>query len=152
MGNEAPKLIVCGTGPMEQWCRVFIKENRCNIEMKGFISNGETRLLIAKSKALVLPTQWYEGFPMSIVEAFSVGTPVICSNIGNVASVVHNGLSGIKFSYQSVPELCCAIRERYLLPSLPETTFDEYNKLYTEDKNYNMLVEIYKNAIRTGSK
>lgn len=87
-GEDAPKLIVCGTGPMEDWCKSFTRENDVNIEMRGFVPNNEALKLIANSKALVLPTQWYEGFPMSIVEAFSVGTPVICSDLGNAGSVV----------------------------------------------------------------
>ena len=55
MGSFAPELVVCGTGPMEEWCRKFIADNRnCNIEMKGFVPNKEGRKLIAKSKALKL--------------------------------------------------------------------------------------------------
>lgn len=77
MEGEAPKLIVCGTGPMEEWCREFIRQNQLHAELKGFVSNAEVRRLIAESRALILPTQWYEGFPMSIVEAYSVGTPVL---------------------------------------------------------------------------
>lgn len=87
MGAHAPKLIVCGTGPMEDWCKSFIRENDVNIEMRGFVPNNEALKIIANSKALVLPTQWYEGFPMSIVEAFSVGTPVICSDLGNAGRI-----------------------------------------------------------------
>ena len=64
MGTEAPKLVVCGTGLMENWCRRFISENDVNIEMRGFVPNEEARKLIAVSRALVLPTQWYEGFPI----------------------------------------------------------------------------------------
>lgn len=63
MGAHAPKLIVCGTGPMEDWCKSFIRENDVNIEMRGFVPNNEALKIIANSKALVLPTQWYEGFP-----------------------------------------------------------------------------------------
>ena len=95
MGEDAPKLIVCGTGPMEDWCKSFTRENDVNIEMRGFVPNNEALKLIANSKALVLPTQWYEGFPMSIVEAFSVGTPVICSDLGNAGSVVEEGITGL---------------------------------------------------------
>ncbi len=102
MGAHAPKLIVCGTGPMEDWCKSFIRENDVNIEMRGFVPNNEALKIIANSKALVLPTQWYEGFPMSIVEAFSVGTPVICSDLGNAGSVVEEGITGYKFQFDSI--------------------------------------------------
>ena len=68
--------------------------------MKGFVSNIEARKLIAISRALILPTRWYEGFPMSIVEAFSVGTPVLCSALGNAGAVV--GLWSVCLSGGSV--------------------------------------------------
>src|SRR5699024_8015730 len=58
MGDNAPKLVVCGTGPMEEWCKMFIQQNDVNIEMRGFVPNAETLKIIANSKALVLPTQW----------------------------------------------------------------------------------------------
>ena len=60
--------------------------------MHGFVTNDKTLKIIANSKALVLPTQWYEGFPMSIVEAFSVGTPVVCSEFGNAGSINIEGI------------------------------------------------------------
>ena len=38
MGASAPHLIVCGTGPLEDWCNNFLKDNPdLNIEMKGFV-------------------------------------------------------------------------------------------------------------------
>ena len=42
---------------------------------------------------------------MSIVEAFSVGTPVLCSALGNAGAVVENGITGYKFNAESVDEL-----------------------------------------------
>ena len=109
MGEEAPKLIVCGTGSMEDWCKSFIRENDVNIEMRGFVPNNEALKIIANSKAIVLPTQCYEGFPMSIVEAFSVGTPVICSDLGNAGSVVEEGITGYKFTADLVDEIIQAV-------------------------------------------
>lgn len=67
------------------------------IEMRGFADNEEVLRELSVSKASILPTQLYEGFPMGIVEAFSVGTPVICSDIGNAGSVVRDGVTGYKF-------------------------------------------------------
>lgn len=111
MGEEAPKLIVCGTGSMEDWCKSFIRENDVNIEMRGFVPNNEALKIIANSKAIVLPTQCYEGFPMSIVEAFSVGTPVICSDLGNAGSVVEEGITGYKFTADLVDEIIQAVKD-----------------------------------------
>lgn len=140
IGDTAPKLVVCGTGPMEKWCKDFIKGNSVNIEMKGFIPNIEARKLIANSKALILPTQWYEGFPMSIVEAFSVGTPVVCSDIGNVGNIVEDNVSGCKFKTDSVVSLIDAVKR---CKGLCLSTLDTYLEKYTEEINYKIIMKIY---------
>lgn len=142
MGEMAPKLIVCGMGPMEEWCRKFIKTYDANIEMRGRLPNIEVRKLISNSKAFILPTQWYEGFPMTIVEAYSVGTPVICSKIGNAGSIVKEGITGYKFKEDSVDELKKTINNRYY--DLYERARDEFNERYTDVKNYEILQMIYK--------
>lgn len=144
MGTSAPKLVVCGTGPMENWCDNFIKENNLNIEMKGFVSNEKIKGLIACSKALILPTQWYEGFPLSIVEAFSVGTPVIGSNLGNVGSIIKENVNGMKINPTSIKELISAINT---LNISYEQVWDYYNLHYTETANYKILMEIYRRIL-----
>lgn len=143
MGDSAPALTVCGTGPMEDWCREFIAKNKLrNIEMRGFVPNNETKKLIANSKALILPTQWYEGFPMTIVEAYSVGTPVIGSDMGNVGSVIEDSVTGKKFDSKSVESLIEAIKT---------SDFDSdeikayYLSVYGIDGNYSRLMGIYAN-------
>lgn len=143
MGEGAIKLIVCGMGPMEEWCKSFIKENVVNIEMCGFVPNDETLKIIANSKALVLPTQWYEGFPMSIVEAFSVGTPVICSDLGNAGSVVEEGITGYKFGYDSIESIMSAIDKMREKPLNKEKIKKIYEIKYSENANYKILNDIY---------
>ena len=140
MGDDAPKLIVCGVGPLEQWCKEFAKKNTTNIELRGFLSNYEVRKLVACSKALILPTQCYEGFPMSIVEAFSVGTPVICSNIGNTGCIVENNVNGITFDPHNINELIKAVKEMNVYTG---NVIKTYNEKYSEDANYEILRKIY---------
>lgn len=140
MGENAPKLIVCGTGPMEEWCNEFIACNKVNVELKGFVSNSEVRKLIANSRALILPTQWYEGFPMSIVEAFSVGTHVICSDLGNVGSIVEEGVTGYKFSPDSPKSIVEAVVR---CKCLVDDISTEFEGKYQAEKNYGILTSIY---------
>jgi len=142
MGEDAPKLIVCGTGPMEECCKEYVTDNKLNVEMKGFVPNEETRKLIARSRAMILPTQWYEGFPMSIVEAFSVGTPVLCSDLGNAGSVVKNGVNGEKFKSKSIDDIEHCIR--LVNGNFPKyDVLNNYNELYSEKTNYIALKLIY---------
>ena len=146
MGAKAPKLIVCGTGPMEKWCKEFAKSNKLNVEFKGCVPNAEVLKIVASSKALVLPTQWYEGFPMSIVEAFSVGTPVICSDLGNAGSIVEEKITGFKFQYNESDSLKCVIKEfeSYDIKLLQQSAYGKYRRYFDQNRNYEMLQTIYR--------
>ena len=145
MGPDAPRLILCGTGPMEAWCADFIRDNSLsNVELRGFLPNAEVRRLIARSKALILPTQCYEGFPMTIVEAFSVGTPVLCSDLGNAGSIVREGVTGRKFPPDSPEALARAVR---ISGGMCESTYQKYLSDYTAERNYETLEAIYRQIL-----
>lgn len=143
MKKEAPRLIICGTGPLEAWCSKFIDENDLNIDMKGFIPNEQIRYLMAYSQALILPTKWYEGFPMCIVEAFSVGTPAIVSDLGNAGNIVEDGKNGLKFKVNSPKELVDALDRIDLYENIYQNTLRVYNDNYSEEKNYEFIINIY---------
>lgn len=145
MGEEAPKLIVCGTGPMEDWCKTFVRKNSVNIELQGLVSNEEARKTITNSKALIMATQWYEGFPMSIVEAFAVGTPVICSDFGNAGSIVEEGITGYKFECKSIESIILAVEKMREKPLDREKIKELYEMKYSENANYKILNDIYVN-------
>lgn len=141
MGNSAPKLIVCGKGPLENWCKEYVRVNQnCNIELMGYVDNFETKKLMASAQALILPTQWYEGFPMTILEAFSVGTPVIGSDIGNVGCLIQEGLTGWKFKHDSFIELAEIVRKAEKAELIVNTS--SISK-FSATNNYIQLMEIY---------
>ena len=150
MEASAPKLLVCGTGPMEEWCRDFARANPdCNIVLRGFVANTETKKLIANAKALILPTQCYEGFPMTILEAYSVGTPVIGSNIGNVGDQIISGKTGIKFQYNSVDDLLKAVQSfEGMNIEWVEYCRSLYKTCYSPEKNIAILNAVYKETER----
>lgn len=153
MGNNGPKLVICGSGPLEKWCHDFVKNNSLdNVELMGYVPNDVVREIVANSLALILPTQCYEGFPMSIVEAFSVGTPVIVSDLGNAAMVIAEGRNGTKFEFDSAKNLVHALNQLGGCFDVYNTTFDEYKILYTEEQNYKFLLEIYDTVKKTGVK
>lgn len=140
-------LIICGTGPEEEICSKLIKEkNLFNVHMMGVVSNDKAKEIIAESRALILPTQLYEGFPMTIVESFSVGTPVIGSDIGNVGSLIKDEVTGLKFKYDSVESL----RESVLKftksneKNLRANAYQSFVNKYSDKINYQILREIYK--------
>lgn len=144
--ENIPRLIVCGTGPLEEWCKSYIIEKELKyVRMYGSVPNTEVKRVMAASKALVLPTQWYEGFPMVIAEAYSVGTPVIGSCIGNTKALIIEGKTGEEFVYDSPESLVEAI-DRFESGSQEEyqrNAYSFYKNNLTPEINYRQLVEIY---------
>lgn len=141
LGEDAPELYLCGKGPLEDWCRNFLKENHLEkVTQLGFVPNEEVRRMIGESKGLILPTQVYEGFPMTIAEAYACGTPVIGSDLGNTGSLIEEGKSGWKFQADSAEELAKAVKRA---EAAAEGPAPEFLTKYSEEKNYEQLRKIY---------
>ena len=99
---------------------------------------------------MILPTQWYEGFPMSIAEAFSVGTPVLVSDLGNAGSLVETGKTGLKFQAadpDSIAEAVRAFWQRRQEPGWYESARQEYEHTMAPEENYRQLLAIYEKAM-----
>ena len=135
--NNEIKLLVFGNGPLMEWCNKYIKENNItNIEMKGFQKQDIIKKELSESKALIMPTQWYEGFPMVILESISVKTPIIGSDIGNVGSIITEDI-GVK--YKSIEQL------KNIIENISNNVMFYYaeNLYYTKSNNYKKLISIY---------
>jgi glycosyltransferase involved in cell wall biosynthesis len=101
---------------------------------------------------LILPSEWFEGFPMVVREAFAFGTPAAVSDIGPLPTIVQDGRSGIVFEPGNAQSLLRAVSSVWQTPGLLEKlglgARAEFETKYTEDANYmTLLMNIYANAI-----
>ncbi len=139
------ELILCGTGPELAWGKEYIRENGLeNVKLLGYRGKEEVLELIAEAKALILPTQWYEGFPMTIIESLACGTPVIGSKIGNVGNLIIDGINGLTFQYNSVTGLREAVSK---LQDMCASSRDYYEKNFSGEDNYKLLNSIYERLL-----
>ena len=117
-----------------------------SVEFMGKQPNVVVRNLVAVSKAVVLPSECWEGMPITILESFAEGTPCIVSNLGALPEYIRNGALGEIFEAGNVKACAMAIK-RLLLRS-------DYSKMcaaakheaeikYSEEANYKRLMEIY---------
>lgn len=105
---------------------------------------------------IIVPSICYEGFPMAIVEAFACGTPVLCSRLGSMEEIVEDGVTGLHFEAGNSQDL--QEKAQWLIDN-PEQTREmgrnarnEYLAKYTPEKNYEMLMDIYQQAIDEAKK
>lgn len=145
MGEKAPKLILCGSGPSESWCRGTIEKHHLRtIEFRGQTPWEEVQKLMGKARAMILPTQWYEGFPMTIVEAYSVGTPVIGPDMGNVGDLIEEGVTGWKYQTSSEESIKQTIINAMRMPVNYNQIGELYKQRYSSELNYQQLTNIYR--------
>jgi glycosyltransferase involved in cell wall biosynthesis len=84
---------------------------------------------------------------MSIVEAFSVGTAVVCSDLGNAGSIVDDGITGYRFKADSAENLIQAVNQLSAYSNIHETTFKEYEERFSQTQNYKCLENIYREIL-----
>lgn len=139
-------LLIAGTGTqLEYYKELAMKRGLTGVVFLGFLGKEQLLEKMAGAKALIVPSQWYETFGMTVVEAFSLGTPVIASDIGNLSSLIKEGINGWKFTYDSVEELvekvnvCSGISKENLQVACDDAIFPE--------KNYEILNHIYETVI-----
>lgn len=136
------KLLLCGIGPEEEWVCQYIKTHHMEqVKFLGWQSHDKVLCMLAESKALILPTMCYEGQPTVIMESYAVGTPVITTNIGNAGNMVKHGVTGLKFACGDITSLQEAVRQ--MEKRQDWDTKSVYGSLYTEEKNYEVLQNIY---------
>ncbi len=81
-----------------------------NIEDKGFLSGHELYRTIAAARLALLPSEWLENCPFSVIEAQMYGTPVLGSNLGGIPELIEAGVTGELLKAGDVAEWTNAIR------------------------------------------
>ena len=143
---------IIGNGEELDYINRFISLNKLtNISVLGFLDGQEKYNLIQKAKSLIFPSVWYENFPITILESYLSGTPVIASNIGSLPEIVNNNRTGLLFksgdSYELAAKLKWAIDHPEEMKQMGINARKEFEEKYTAKRNYQMLIDIYKKAI-----
>ena len=140
-------IVIAGKGTeLEYYQEQMVQRNLKNVSFLGFQKKEQVQELMKNAKAMIVPSQWYEGFPMTIVEALSAGTPVIGADIGNISSLVKQGVNGWKFKYDSPQELVNAIK---LCNRTPRKNLNvSCDGAVLAEENYKVLKQIYENALK----
>ncbi len=99
------KLRIAGTGPYEAELKALATENQEQIEFLGYCSGDKLWSLIREARAVVLPSQWYENAPISILEAYASGKPVIGANIGGIPEIINENVTGFLYDSGNIEEL-----------------------------------------------
>jgi glycosyltransferase involved in cell wall biosynthesis len=138
-------LLIAGDGAYESVLK-NLAEYAANIKFLGRLSFDKLRDLYRRTLAVIVPSICYEVFGIIIIEAFSIKTPVIVSDLGAMPEVIQ--VSGGGFVYRNEDELIGAMeklaKDPDLRKTLGENGFQAYTKHWSEDAH----IEQYLNYIQ----
>ncbi len=149
--NKVP-LVIVGDGPVGPTLKKLAQEKGVtSIDFRGRLPRHEAQEVVKGSSFMVLPSECYENFPMGMVEAFACGVPVIASRLGALQELVDDGRTGLHFGPGSPQELAEKVEWAWSHPErmreMGKEARREFENRYTAEKNYSMLMNIYKSVI-----
>ena len=138
-------LRILGGGPLEELVRGYA-QRLPNVAYLGFQSRDFILAEMKQARALLFPSVWYEGLPLTILEAMSTGLPIIISNLGNLNEIVTHGIDGLTFEPGNAQALAQRVGEfeaQNLLSTLSQGARQTYLNRYTHEGNFIALMRIY---------
>lgn len=144
-------IAIIGSGQLEE--NLKQKYSTEGIHFLGRIAHDKIKDYVSRSKFLVIPSIWYENNPMTIIESYSCGTPIIGSNIGGIPEILIDKKTGFLFSKGDVSNLNEIISSSLSLSSqdylkMRTAALDFYNRELTPQIHIEKVLTVYKNLIK----
>jgi len=148
--NGKPLKIV-GDGPLANWVQEQIRESnkqQPNIEYLAAVPRESLAALYASCAALILPSRWFEGQPMTVIEAQNKGTIVIAADSANMRGMITHAEDGYLYAINPVNQLNEVIsifeaRSRETKDALSKAAYGRFQRSYTINQHINALKLLY---------
>lgn len=135
--NQLPyKLVIIGGGPLMNELKAVANTN---IEFVGFKQWDDIKQLVGKARFSVIPSEWYENNPLSVIEAQCLGTPVLGANIGGIPE-----LTDYTFSSGNIADLKTKIEKMWNSEFDYQQIASDAQHRYDAETYYDKLINIYK--------
>jgi glycosyltransferase involved in cell wall biosynthesis len=152
LSADLPPLEIIGDGPLAGDVAAAVSDN-ANIRWRGWLERDRVFERMKAAAAIVLPSLWYEAFPMTVVESFAMGLPVIASKLGSLASLIDHERTGLHFEAGDADDLVRQIRWMGEHPdeilAIRLAARKEYLLKYTGERNYLELRAIYDPVLKS---
>ena len=140
-------LKIAGDGPLHEHLDVSLP----HIEWLGYIPKNQVFALMKDATFLIAPSEWYEAFPLTVLEAFATGLPVIGPSHGFFPEVVVDGVTGRLFRPNDPIDLALivdwAVDHQEDMAVMGSHARAEFDAKYTADRNYSLLMDVYASAL-----
>ena len=149
-------LKIVGDGPLVNLVNSFLKDNPTqDVEYLGSLNLQTMRELLSRARFLVFPSEWYEAFPMILIDALMNSVPVVASKVGAAETVIENEVTGLHFVFGNPQDLRAKVQWAWNNPQKMEqmgkNARQEYERKYTSEINYKTTLNIYQHVLKQKS-
>lgn len=149
LGGKIPLKIV-GDGPLNAQVAEAVRQIP-GVEWLGRQPLEEVYACLQEAAFLVFPSEWYEGLPRILIEAFAVGTPVIAPDLGSMSSLIRPHQTGLHFqpgnSQSLLAQVEWALAHPEALAQMRQEARAMFESSYSSEKNYSQLIHIYQQTL-----
>lgn len=133
------KAIVVGDGELSSLKNIYHE-----IDFVGWKNQEEVYKLLKDSRALIFPSRWYEGFPLTIMEALTMNVPCIISDCTSATEIIKDGINGFIFENKNLDSAIISIR-KMLDDNIYSTVFENTQITHSSIiSNYNISYHVIK--------
>jgi len=148
---DVPVRIV-GDGPLKAEYESFVADRRMNhVTFEGYKSGDDLKQLYENAAFLVMPSEWYENAPMTILEAYAYGKPVVGSRIGGIPEMIDHERTGMLFAMGDAGQLAeCILNlwsNKSLCRQMGHAARDKVEREFSSEVHYEHLMEVYRNLL-----
>jgi glycosyltransferase involved in cell wall biosynthesis len=105
------RLLVAGTGPQLEELRALTAALGADVTFLGFLTGEALHAAVRSARAVVLPSEWYENAPMTVLEAYALGKPVLGARIGGIPELIYEQETGLGFTSGDIASLSAVLRD-----------------------------------------
>ncbi len=140
-------LRVMGSGPLEK----LAAARTPNIQWLGQQTREQVLAAMKDARFLVFLTEWYEGFPMVLLEAMATGLPVVASRLGSLPEILQDGTSGVLVPPSDTASwlktLQWTIDSPEQLAAMGRRARQVFEARYAPEVGYRQLADVYRSTL-----
>lgn len=146
-------LYIIGGGPLHGEIENYLKTNTIkNIKLLGFKNRAQIKEYLKGASFTVVPSEWYENCPLTLIESYANSKPVIGTDLGGLKEMIIEGETGYKFPPADHIELAARINllfdDKGKLTDMGRNAKLTAEKIYNPQKHAEKIINIYNNILR----
>jgi glycosyltransferase involved in cell wall biosynthesis len=137
-------LKIAGTGPELDGLRKLAAELEADVTFLGYLTGAPLHAAIRDARAVVLPSEWYENAPVSLLEAYALGKPVIGARIGGIPELIRENETGVGFPSGDERSLSAVLADMAARPDAQLAQMGRCGRKWVEEE---FTAEMYRSRL-----